>query len=64
MQGRTILMRAWLLYVLVVIAALAALLAIASSFPRASSAVFFVGTPVVVIGACLGAKLVREVSHG
>jgi hypothetical protein len=53
-------MRAWLLYILIVTAALAALLAIASSFPAASSAVFFIGTPVVVIGAGLGAKFVGE----
>ncbi|WP_258368862.1 hypothetical protein [Curtobacterium sp. MCBD17_030] len=55
------LMRAWLLYTLVVITALAALLAIGDSFPKPSSVVFFVGTPVVVIGAGLGAKFVREV---
>lgn len=52
-------MHAWLLYILTVIAALAALLAIASSAPEASSAVFLIGTPVVVIGAGLGAKFVR-----
>lgn len=52
-------MRAWLLYLLIVIAALAALLAIAYSLPTASSAVFCIGTPVVVIGAGLGAKFVR-----
>jgi len=37
-------MRAWLLYGLIVIAALAALLAIASSLPTASSTAFFIGT--------------------
>jgi hypothetical protein len=53
-------MRAWLLYLLIVIAALGALLAIASSVPKASTSVFLIGTPVVVIGAGLGAKFVRE----
>lgn len=53
-------MRTWLLYVLIVIATLATLLAIASSFPKASSAVFFVGTPLVVIGSGLGAKFIKE----
>ncbi|MBF4592022.1 hypothetical protein [Curtobacterium sp. VKM Ac-1395] len=57
-------MRAWLLYLLIVIAALAALLAIASSAPEASSAVFVIGTPVVVIGAGLGAKFVLEARRG
>ncbi|OIH96549.1 hypothetical protein [Curtobacterium sp. MCBA15_001] len=53
-------MNAWLLYILIVIAALAALLAIAHGLPSASSSVFFIGTPVVVIGAGLGAKFVKE----
>ena len=57
-------MRAWLLYALIVIAALAALLAIASSLPTASSAAFFIGTPVVVMGASLGAKCVKEARRG
>ena len=57
-------MRAWLLYLLIVIAALAALFAIASSAPGASAAVFLLGTPVVVIGASLGAKFVRETRRG
>lgn len=57
-------MRAWLLYILIVVTALAALLAIAYSFPEASSAVFCIGTPVVVIGAGLGAKFVRETRRG
>jgi hypothetical protein len=63
-QGKTILMRAWLLYTLIVIAALAALLAIAHSFAKASSTVYVIGTPVVVIGASLGAKFVREARRG
>ena len=53
-------MRAWLLYLLIVIAALTALLTIASSAPETSSAAFLIGTPVVVIGASLGAKFVSE----
>ena len=57
-------MRAWLLYTLIVIAALAALLAIASSLPTASTTVFFISTPVVVIGASLGAKCVKEARPG
>lgn len=57
-------MRTWLLYALIVIAALATLLAIAYSFPKASSAVFFIGTPVVVIGSGLGAKFVKEARKG
>lgn len=57
-------MRAWLLYILLVIAALAALLTIASSLSSASSAVFMIGTPVVVIGASLGAKFVVEKQRG
>lgn len=57
-------MRAWLLYILIVLAALAALLAIAYSLPAASLAVFCIGTPVVVIGAGLGAKFVMEARRG
>lgn len=53
-------MRTCLLFLLVVVAALATLLAIASGFPAASSAVFLIGTPIVVIGAGLGAKVVNE----
>jgi hypothetical protein len=57
-------MRAWLLYLLIVIAALAALLAIAHSLSEASSTVFLIGTPVVVIGASLGGKFVRDARRG
>ncbi|ROS75670.1 hypothetical protein EDF24_1241 [Curtobacterium sp. PhB130] len=39
---------------------LEALLAIAGSFPKSSSVVFCIGTPVVVIGAGLGAKFVQK----
>lgn len=57
-------MRAWLLCILPVITALAALLTIAYSFPKSSSVVFFIGTPVVVIGASLGAKFIKEARRG
>lgn len=53
-------MRAWFLYVATVICALAALLMAASAFPTLSSGVFVVGTPVVICGAGLGAKFVKE----
>lgn len=53
-------MRTWLLFVLIVIAAHAVLLAIAYSFPEASTTAFFIGTPIIVIGGGLGAKFVQE----
>jgi len=53
-------MRAWLLYLLIVLAALVILLVIADALPWATSTVFFIGTPVVVLGASLGAKFIKE----
>jgi hypothetical protein len=55
-------MRTWLLYTVIIVAALAALPTLAYCFPKASAAVFFIGTPVVVIGSGLGAKFVKEAS--
>jgi len=57
-------MRSWLLYITIVIAALVAVLLIANWLPAASSAVFSIGTPVIVIGAGLGAKYVKERRKG
>lgn len=53
-------MRAWSLLVPIVLAALATMLTIAYAFPGASSAVFLIGTPIVVVGASLGARFVSE----
>lgn len=53
-------MRQWLTYVLVVVASTIALVAVASASPRASSVVLLVGCPVLVTGAGLGAKFVKE----
>ena len=53
-------MRAWLLLVLIVLAALVILLTTAYALPRASSTVFSIGTPIVIVGASLGARFVRE----
>ena len=53
-------MRSWLLYIAIVIAALVGLLVIADWLPAASTVVFSIGTPVIVIGAGLGAKYVKE----
>ena len=54
-------MRAWFLYVATVVCALAALLLVANALPALSSGVFVVGTPVLICGAGLGAKFVKEV---
>ena len=53
-------MRTWLLYLLIVLAALVILLVIAYALPGATSTVFFIGTPVVVLGASLGAQFTKE----
>jgi membrane protein implicated in regulation of membrane protease activity len=57
---RTTLMLTWLLYLLIVLAALVMLLMIAYALPWARPVVFFTGSPVVVLGASLGAKFVKE----
>ncbi|WP_423921359.1 hypothetical protein ACPEEZ_00630 [Frigoribacterium sp. 2-23] len=53
-------MRAWLLYIAIVVLALVALIVVAHSFPGASPTAFYVGTPILVIGAGVGAKFVKE----
>lgn len=53
-------MRSWLIFTGVVVAALVLLALLATGFPSASSTIFLIGTPVVVVGAGLGAKFVQR----
>lgn len=53
-------MRSWLIFIGSVVAALVVLALLATSFPSASSIIFLIGTPIVVVGAGLGAKLVQR----
>ncbi|MEV8176342.1 hypothetical protein [Microbacterium sp. NPDC079176] len=53
-------MRSWLIYIILVGAALAALALLATSFPSVASGVFLIGTPIVVVAAGLGAKFVQR----
>ncbi|MFY9713357.1 MAG: hypothetical protein WAK00_07780 [Microbacterium sp.] len=53
-------MRSWLIYILLVIAALVALVLLATGFPSISSGVFVIGTPIVVVAAGLGAKFIQR----
>lgn len=52
-------MRSWLIFIGSVVAALVLLALLATSFPSASS-IFLIGTPIVVVGAGLGAKFVQR----
>lgn len=53
-------MRSWLIYIGLVIAALVLLGLLATGFPSISPGIFLGGTPIVVIGAGLGAKFVQQ----
>lgn len=53
-------MRSWMIYIVLVVATIAVLWLLATSFPSISTGVFLVGTPIVVVGAGLGAKLVQS----
>lgn len=52
-------MRSWLGFIGLVLAALVVMLPIAYALPAASTLVFSIGTPVVVIGAGLGANYIK-----
>jgi hypothetical protein len=49
-------MRPWLLFVVLVAGALVVLWLLMSAFPAASDRFFTIGTPIVGVGAALGAK--------
>ncbi|QNA93601.1 MULTISPECIES: hypothetical protein [unclassified Microbacterium] len=53
-------MRSWLLFIGSVVAALILLALLATGFPSASPIIFLIGTPIVVVGAGLGAKFVQR----
>lgn len=53
-------MRSWLIFIGSVGAALILLALLATGLPSASPMIFLIGTPIVVIGAGLGAKFVQR----
>lgn len=53
-------MQCWLIFIGSVIAALVLLALLATGFPSASPEIFLIGTPIVVVGAGLGAKFVQR----
>lgn len=53
-------MRSWLILIGTVIAALVLLALLATGFPSASPTIFLIGTPIVVVGAGVGAKFVQR----
>jgi len=56
-------MRDWIVYAGCVLVGFVGLVAAMSLFPSATHTTFAVGTPVLVVGAGLGARAVRR-SHG
>lgn len=53
-------MRSWLIFTGIVVAILTLLVLLATGFPSASSTIFLIGTPIVVVGAGMGAKFVQR----
>lgn len=52
-------MRSWLIYAGAVVVSVVVLWLLATGFPAASYWIFLIGTPIIVVGAALGAKLVQ-----
>lgn len=53
-------MHSWLIFTGIVVAILTLLVLLATGFPSASSTILLIGTPIVVVGAGLGAKIVQR----
>lgn len=53
-------MRSWLIFTGIVVTALTLLALLATRFPSASPIIFLIGTPIIIIGAGLGAKFVQR----